>query len=210
MTSYLQTYGTSIYSGNWILNGGASCFSPSLSPNRHGSRVSGAFAIKVLSGKDLGTFSMRPLKVLIDLPLARSTRPLLSPPRLCPSINVNGSRPRRWGSTAFRFGRDDSTTRSRSSSWTTGRVLLVTAFTSALTYVYGVTDAGSRLAEFWQLEKAGTPRYCNENDLIKVRVFVCATLPPCRLPRGRGINHRSLGHRRTPHPAHRRCCQHGR
>ena len=50
--------------------------------------------------------------------------------------------------------------------WTTSRVLLSTAFASSLTYIYGITDAGSHLDKLWKQD--GKPRYGTTKDLEKV------------------------------------------
>lgn len=50
--------------------------------------------------------------------------------------------------------------------WTTSRVLFATVFASSLTYVYCITDAGSRLDKLWKRD--GKPVYGTTKDLEKV------------------------------------------
>lgn len=54
-----------------------------------------------------------------------------------------------------------------SASWTTGRVLLFAAFTSSLTYLFGINDTTSQLVGSRQ-KKAETPNYGSAKDLQKV------------------------------------------
>lgn len=65
----------------------------------------------------------------------------------------------RWQSTA-------TSTPVPGAFWTTSRVLLSTAFASSLTYIYGITDAGSHLDKLWKRD--GKPRYGTTKDLQKV------------------------------------------
>jgi len=53
--------------------------------------------------------------------------------------------------------------------WTTSRAFLFSAFASSLAYVYGVTDAGSRVNEIWGKDKA--PQYGSAKELEKVCCF---------------------------------------
>ena len=50
--------------------------------------------------------------------------------------------------------------------WTSGRVLLLTGFASALAYAFGVTDAGTHIDELWKKER--DPKYGSVKDLEKV------------------------------------------
>ncbi|KAI9879200.1 MAG: hypothetical protein M1830_009275 [Pleopsidium flavum] len=86
--------------------------------------------------------------------------PKIHPPQLGPRFCLRAGR---WRSTVARF--NDVPKRSRT-SWTTGRVLLFTTFASSLTYLYGITDAGSRFEELWQ-KPHRAPTYSNANDLEK-------------------------------------------
>ena len=65
---------------------------------------------------------------------------------------------RRWQS--------NSVTNSRPVSWTTGRVLLISAFASSLAYLYGVIDA--RPLADQPVGKHTNPRYGSNKDLTKV------------------------------------------
>src|ERR1700759_1675477 len=76
---------------------------------------------------------------------------------------------RRWGSSQTATRAPPHRPFSRS-PWTTGRTLLVAAFASSLTYVYGVMDTGSHLDALWKKDK--TPKYGGQRDLNQVRCFL--------------------------------------
>ncbi|MCJ1422197.1 hypothetical protein MMC29_000076 [Sticta canariensis] len=67
---------------------------------------------------------------------------------------------RRWQSSAVL--RQDS-----SRSWTTGRVLLFSAFASSLTYLYGVIDTGSQVDQLRKTDQASNYSYGSTEDLAK-------------------------------------------
>ena len=55
------------------------------------------------------------------------------------------------------------------SAWTTGRVLLLSAFVSSLTYVLGISDAGSNIDELWSSNtKHFPPHYGGAKELDRV------------------------------------------
>ena len=56
------------------------------------------------------------------------------------------------------------------SFWTAGRTFLFSAFIGSLTYVYGVTDAGSRFNKL--LVKDKNPKYGSPKDLDKVGLHI--------------------------------------
>lgn len=80
----------------------------------------------------------------------------LSTPRPIP-IN------KRWQSTTSR-----TTSQSTQNFWTTGRVLLLSAFTGSLTYLYGVNDTSSFLRKSDEVTvKKGLPAFATRAELEK-------------------------------------------
>lgn len=109
--------------------------------------------------------SLRPAQSL----LARSLRPckplLLSPPK--------------WGKWQSNRASQSVGQGANRSAWTTGRVLLLSAFVSSLTYVLGVTDAGSHIEEISSSNsKDLRPQYGSAKELDKVNI-ACVMLTEC-------------------------------
>ena len=77
--------------------------------------------------------------------------------------------PPMWGRWQSNQATKQTGQRGNASTWTTGRVLLLSAFVSSLTYVIGVTDAGSHIEELWSSRKKDLqPQYGSAKELGKV------------------------------------------
>lgn len=160
--------------------------SPSFSIAINGFRAFVAFCCVAVSfpGTLGRSGSMPPLKPSsLNLPSLTAGKLHTCVPQPCRIRPFSNIRPhsQRWRSTAVKFNREvlqranpsssssssSSSSLPSSSSWTTGRVLLFAAFTSSLTYLFGITDAASHLVHSWP-KKAETPKYCSAKDLQKV------------------------------------------
>jgi hypothetical protein len=74
----------------------------------------------------------------------------------------------RRGRDAVTFPRAGAVVKPGKTGWTTGRVLLFTAFASSVAYVVGIADVGPRLVE---QEQAEFPHYAGKTDMEKVVKF---------------------------------------
>ena len=99
--------------------------------------------------------SLRPAQSL----LARSLRPYKPFLRSAPT----------WGRWQSNRASKIVGQRAKGSAWTTGRVLLLSAFVSSLTYVLGISDAGSHIDDLWSSNnKHLPPHYGGAKELDRV------------------------------------------
>ena len=86
------------------------------------------------------------------------------------SLQTGRQQARRWNTTNTNGG-DIRGGHQEKPFWTTGRVALLTAFASSLTYVYGISDAKTNFEKVWHEQKTSTPKYGSVKDLDKVHTL---------------------------------------
>ena len=102
------------------------------------------------------------LKLIREVPVRRAGLP---PYRRHKSPTFSPAS-QRYQSNIASKGYQDS--QQQQSFWSTGRTLLFSSFVGSLAYVYGVTDAGSRLSELLEKDRS-PPQYGDKKDFEKVQ-----------------------------------------
>ena len=122
----------------------------------HASASTSYLSVHLISHRcTLVAMSSRPLWTRLTCPLRRSQRQFQA--SSCTRLACISRR--RQSSAVLR---QDS-----SRSWTTGRVLLFSAFASSLTYLYGVIDTGSQVDQLRKTDEASNYSYGSSEDLAK-------------------------------------------